>query len=316
VAFSPIANRPGYETTRLLDACQQAGVLAVSFPWLEWRGYFPHAAKRPFLARPAWQYLALLQSAARAVDQSTYRAEVAGMFADREVVLEALKCTTSVLQVHEKMHNCIITISEFVLSNFRSARLFLTPDHPSKLLYNFVVRQLSERLDLLVDDAFYKSVEEPQYGIKTPITPDVGRRLGLDLVDANYQNNECISRATVFPWEEYLELCFGIGAGASIYRATRPILLKRAPEPSTALGSDQLIPVRQGTILVAWPTASPSIGNHRRVRLAWAEQAIRRETADWKCIYVFLGHWEERLTATALQPATGDAPLSLAPPLG
>src|SRR4051812_46543726 len=36
VVFSPITSYPGYETVRLLEACKQAGVLAVSYPWLEW----------------------------------------------------------------------------------------------------------------------------------------------------------------------------------------------------------------------------------------------------------------------------------------
>ena len=63
VVYSPIENKGAYNTAHLDDACRRLGIPAIRYPWLEWHGYCPGAAKGAFAGRVQWFYPALAAAA-------------------------------------------------------------------------------------------------------------------------------------------------------------------------------------------------------------------------------------------------------------
>lgn len=145
VVLSPILNRPGYLTADLVPVLRAGGVRVLSFPWLQWQGYFPLVRKAPFMGQSAWHHALLPPEVWEAPPQAMVN-RVMEQLADPDLPQEHLARTTQVLRRNEELGECEIRVADHILAHHRQQRLFMTPDHPAKALYEVVAGAVSEAL--------------------------------------------------------------------------------------------------------------------------------------------------------------------------
>jgi hypothetical protein len=179
VVFSPVRNKGEWNTDLLKARCDELRIPTVSFPWLQWNGYFPDVgdADRP---PHRWTYKRLVQMA----KAGATLADIRSVALDPNGLdpLGYPEYATSTLESHEG--GLDICISEFIRANFRERRLFWTPDHPTLVLYGFVQTQIAERLGLMLN--VFARHEEPHADMLT-ILPGVVSALGLRFQGEEYR---------------------------------------------------------------------------------------------------------------------------------
>lgn len=292
IVFSPILRRKGYETSRLIEACIKNNVKYVCYPYLEWRGYFPYIKDGYFVNAPSWYYPSSIVLARNINDFNNYMQEFNRPFKEDNFLFENLESTTEILRNHEKMGQCDVTISDFIVEEFRNKRLFLIPSHPSQALWIEVVKRLNQLLKLPLDPAYLYSAAEPQDGVKVPIHPDVSERLGLRFQDADFQNKASHFGSRTIPWSDYMRLAYGFGRDSTMRQSISPTAIKRFLQSANTLSIDDCIKVPNNTILQAraTPAEDPS---HLKLDITWAEPKIRHQVMGWDNVYIFKPHWLE-----------------------
>jgi len=199
VVFSPILNQPGYDTAGLPERCRKVGVRTLSFPWLQWSGYFPGIAKGVSpLGHDEWFYPHLTARAGRASSLRAFERETYDGFLDAaqgepdsaEWVRGALAETSGILARRERECAVDLPVSQFIEAWHRKTRLFLTPDHPSIALYRIVAAGVSERLGIPLDRSLAYTSWEPQPTPQTPIMPAVHHHLALPFTGGDYAGAE------------------------------------------------------------------------------------------------------------------------------
>ena len=195
VVFSPIVNQPGYETAMLPERCRDLGVRSISFPWLQWNGYFPGIVKgvSPFAA-DEWHYPHLIEQARRATSLQAFERRVYEGFRDAAEgepdsagwVRAAVTETSEHLERLERDCAVDLPISGFIAAWRYRVRLFLTPDHPSIALYRVIAADLARHLGIALDGSLAYTAREPQAAPQTPILPSVHHHLGLPFTGGDY----------------------------------------------------------------------------------------------------------------------------------
>lgn len=289
VVMSPVLNKPGYNTDMVLEACGAAGVPAVVYPWIEWRGYHPYAVKRPFMGGTHWVHRIPLepgQETGPAFEQA-----LALAMSDRGAVHDLLERTTQALRHNETRGACTLTLSEFILDNYRRQRLFLTPDHAAKPLYRYLVAEVSRQIGIGIAPEFYASNDEPQAGKLTPILPAVAQALDLDFMDPEFRTTEGLLAGRTVHGSEYLELLGGSLAGMGLWQAKGRTRLKRRPVASAALGADEWVELQAGDTLQAATVLKQD--GHLEVRPVWAHRrgSGRLRLPAWDSAFLFTQHW-------------------------
>ncbi|RYI00456.1 MAG: hypothetical protein EON48_17680 [Acetobacteraceae bacterium] len=170
VAYSPIRNKGDWNTSILQARCDELGVKTVSFPWLQWNGYFPDVGDAPAPHRWTYQRLACLAGNGATLDELRQVA----LDPDGFDALNYLEYAFRALSEHES--GLDFQIGEFIRRNFRDRRLFWTPDHPTLALYTYVQKQIAQRLGIWIN-AFARH-EEP-HSDALIILPGVKRSLAL-----------------------------------------------------------------------------------------------------------------------------------------
>ena len=199
VVFSPIVNQPGYNTASLPEHCRGLGVRTLSFPWLQWSGYFPGIAKGASpLGCDEWHYPHLAEQARRAASLEAFERQVYDGWRDAAEgepdsagwVRGALAETSDRLARRERECGIDLPVSQFIDATWRRVRLFLTPDHPSIALYRVVAAGIAERLGIALDRSLAYTAWEPQAAPQTPILPSVHHHLGLPFTGGDYAGTE------------------------------------------------------------------------------------------------------------------------------
>jgi hypothetical protein len=293
VVFSPIENRVGYETARLEDACARHGTRAISYPWIEWRGYHPFSEKGDFITRQAWRYPGLHPLARETATELGFIAAADRYFSPPAMVRTELERTTEHLMAHEERHRCSLRLSAFILAHYRLTRLFLTPDHPAKPIYDMVVRTLNQLLSIPFDARYFDATWEPQHGITLPIHPRVAEALELSFVPSGYQNVLSDLGDRVVPLAEYLRLCRGFGRGNLVLRAKEATYLKRHPALSTALPESEKLRLPPNSLLQCQVEGLPTDPSHARLDINWTSAAAQ-DAQFWPETYIYRPHWEVR----------------------
>ena len=181
LVYSPIENKGAYNTAALRDHCREIGKEAICFPWLEWHGYCPGASKGQFKSRHQWFYPDLIDLAKGFDDFDSFRNHIIEHFPGDEIIDHVLRLSSKWLAAAEDRHGMTVRLSDFVESYHRASRLFLISDHPSRMTYEHILRQIVDQLSLPFNEEAL--VEEPQWQCRTPIFPRVAQRLGLEFED-------------------------------------------------------------------------------------------------------------------------------------
>ena len=216
VVYSPIENKGAYNTSHLDDACRRLGLLAIRYPWLEWHGYCPGAAKGTFAGRVQWFYPALAAEAAGfAGSFEAFCDQVIACFPDDRTIDACLETSTAHLRAAEQRHDTSFSVCAHILAGYRAQQLFLVPDHPGRQLYGAVLLRILERLGMAPADAVRRLARlppgEPQGRWRTPIFPRVAQRLGLAFADGGWVDDEAVPGRAV-DLRTYLRFYFHPGS--------------------------------------------------------------------------------------------------------
>lgn len=180
VVYSPIRNKDEWNTDHLVQRCRDQGIATISFPWLQWNGYFPDVMKVEGHPPHIWGYRRLADFAAEGWSAERLLAEARSLEAFNP--LPYADWSFSALREHEA--DTDIAISGFIEASFRAQRLFWTPDHPTLPLYRFVMTAIADRLGLALKPS--ATFNEPHRD-SLPILPGVAAALGLTFPGGDYR---------------------------------------------------------------------------------------------------------------------------------
>jgi len=194
------------------------------------------------------------------------------------------------LEEIEKACGVDITISKFVSDNYRSKRLFLTPDHPSVHVYKYVAKEIANRIGVELDKSFFASETELQPELKIPIMPQVSEQLGLEFCDTEYENAAKLGKAISMLQLAKLEY-YSVGDRVAL-TAGRSTFAKRQPQHSRSLGLAEVLAIERGDIVVGIMNPMDRRDGHYCVDIAELRRA-----ADGLFVpigrraYLFDEHW-------------------------
>ena len=290
IVFSPIYNQPGYNTAELMEFCSKRSKKSVPFPWIQWNGYFPSAAKKSGARDSGWGYNFVHQLAAQSKNYQDYVRAVENGLPISEVKSYFDKSTNRLIE-DEYRGQMEIKLSEFILQNFKERRLFFTPDHPTMYVYKFLAPLIAEKIGLELDSSFASSGFEPQYGIKLPIFPIVAQQLGLNFVDSDYQHSEKLP-GNWLHMHDYLKSIWIQHKKGLLATAVEPTILKKRPLLKARLGPDEYMEIAEGSLIMS-DRIEQHIDGHfivegSKLYLPWSEAPIVSSEPR----FLFGPHWE------------------------
>ena len=292
IVFNPIFRYPGYETSRLIEECIKKNVKYVCYPYLEWRGYFPHIKEEYFINMPFLHYPIAVDLASKYENFDSYLVQFDKHFSEGDYIFENLEATSETLRQNEKLGDCNVIISDYIAREYRKQRLFLIPSHPSQVLYKEMIKRLSDEIDLPIDPSYLYSAAEPQEGVKVPIHPIVSTRLELNFQDADFQNNTSSFGNRTIPWSDYMRLSYGFGKGGTMWQANSPTAIKCVLGQTDELSLNEFIRIPKGTIFQARASSTSDL-LHLSLDVTWADPEFRHKIMNWKDLYIYKNHWDE-----------------------
>jgi hypothetical protein len=185
--FSPINNKEQWNTDRLKKKCEDCGVSTISFPWLQWNGYFPNITKMNYNGNDIWFYKSLMDKASEYDNVDLYISAVMDPDSNIFDVRKNFDETTGRLIEHESNNATDVIVSKYILKNYQRKLLFLTPDHPTRVLYTEVLRQILRKINKVSWPIWIS--EEPQNEAWTPILPYVSKQLELNFTRTHFRYN-------------------------------------------------------------------------------------------------------------------------------
>jgi hypothetical protein len=182
IAYSPVRNKDQWNTSRLVERCDALGIRTVSFPWLQWNGYFPDVMELTGQAPHIWSYRRFVELAAQGWTDAQLLADARSREAFNP--LPYLDWAFATLEQHEA--DVDVPISGFIRDNFRARRLLWTPNHPTLELYRFVMQGIADRLGLKLKLKLFERLDEPHRD-SLIILPGVAEALALSFVGGDYR---------------------------------------------------------------------------------------------------------------------------------
>jgi hypothetical protein len=288
VVFNPILNKQDYNTTNLREYCRGHGIRCISYPWLQWGGYFPGVTKTPPPWYSGWWISGLDVVAEKAGSFDAFCDAVLHGNALAEDALSRLDATTTFLRRLES--HADLSVVPFILDNFRDQRLFLTPDHANTALYKHLVWQIADALSCRIDESFYHSTREVQEGITMPILPSVGRALGLKFPAGDFENTFVLGHR-VFSLVEFLKLHYYRKDIRSAWARTNTRL--RSAIGPDAGGEPIMVKANDRLLVRMLPRDAASAYRQHDVLAALAGSAKLRKLVDRavRGYYFYSQHW-------------------------
>ena len=189
--MNPVFNKGEWNTSHIEDYVKRVGgVKIIKYPWLQWNGYWPDAKKIKFGKSEIWNMPSLNQLAS---NSSTFNEFYEKTFDQKNFHLlaeENLESTTNKLKDNERRGLVDINFADWILENYRTHRLFLTPDHPSTYLYKKLISEISKISGIKLDPQFYHTSTELQEGVRLPIIPGIEKSLGLNFSGIEWAHKE------------------------------------------------------------------------------------------------------------------------------
>lgn len=250
VIYSPIVREGEYNTNELAAFLDAHKIGRLSYPWLEWRGYFTGVLKKN---NSGWYYPWLIGIANSFGDFDDFVRYVDNM--DREDsaiagrVEQEFAQTSQILGWQEEANATDIRVLRFIEENHKTRRLFLTPDHPALALYAFVMKEIVRHTGLDADLSRLPSIE-PQAGLVTPVLPFVRRSLGLAFCGDEFEDRRFTNSDRAVPLREYLKIPFHVSKGWVALEAVAPTFLKAREANAADLPDAEKIGVAAGTVVL------------------------------------------------------------------
>jgi hypothetical protein len=149
--FSPVLNKPGFNTEPLEKYAISNGIKTISYPWLQWNGYHPYMSidrsnNDGLISNYTWYFHRLLRELASEHKTFASFLEAAQSFRPSESAEIHLMQTTEMLRQAEL--DTDIKVSDFILKHYHNTLLFHWPAHPTNYLYAYF---LSELIQLITD---------------------------------------------------------------------------------------------------------------------------------------------------------------------
>ncbi len=301
VVFSPIRNKADYNTTHLEDYLSGKDVRFIKFPWLQWEGYFPGMSRVSFPWYNGWWPTALEALGDQFGTFDEFRAAVYDGSVLQEEALRSFELTTERLRIAEV--DCDVRVADFILENFRTRRMFLTPDHAGVELYKHVARQIADRLGCTLDPAFLESTVEMQAGISFPVLPAVRRALGIGFPGGEFESNLFFG-TTRLSMTEYLHMVYHRRQLlAAVAVANTRIYPVAAPEPAAETLAVAGSHAKVGTSILLQKTDHPRAKGFGTYRLV----AVHRGSKDtaglgMKLVRLYARHWSLGQSVEGAEP--------------
>jgi hypothetical protein len=210
VIYSPIENKGAYNTAFLKDACRKAGVSTICFPWLEWHGYAPGAKKVALSPTLDWAYPELFSQASNFSNFDSFVESTLRNFPSREAVRQIVKLSTRHIEGAERRADADVSVSGFIQREYKAQRLFLTSDHPSKVLYSKVLNDIADRAGIELRDGARELAQEPQPELVMPVFPIVAEELELEFAADPWRDDYAMTEI-----RDFLRLHYVHGANDS-----------------------------------------------------------------------------------------------------
>ncbi|WP_085318103.1 WcbI family polysaccharide biosynthesis putative acetyltransferase [Derxia lacustris] len=284
VVFNPILNKEDWNTVHLEDACRRIGRPFIKYPWLQWAGYWPTPRRRTWGRFAEWglsSVLGLTGMLESASDPAAFERFYGALFEPRHFAAampQMMELTTEQLRKREQECAVDVSISDFILANYRRSQLFLTPDHPSNALYAHVVRELARLAGLTLDPAYGSQAIEVQEGVRTPILPGVAEAIGLEFSSSDWAHHEFLGR-THYTLREWALSSFPAG-GVTLGVAKANTHIRALDNEDDSVGI-----VRNGRVLaVGLPDVD--IPQH------WAGRLLGADNAGFRRARFFRAHWD------------------------
>jgi hypothetical protein len=277
VVFSPINRAGEYRTALLVEACLDRGVQTVSYPLVQWGGYFPGLVMGD-LGRGHSYYPDLYRLALEYPDFSAFESFIVEGHTLPAAEAYAARCHT-LLRRTEEIGEAQIGVAAIVEREFREKRMMLTATHPARALYCGIVRQLEQHLGVRMDPSFYFGRYEPQTDAKLPILPATVRALGLQFQDGEEINSPYFGDTRARSLRSWLKLYFSGARRAFLYEARVRTNLKSRLAPAESLAPAERVPMRPGDTVLGFelPPDGPA---HTRIRVLDDLHGAARET-EW-----------------------------------
>ncbi|KAB2755183.1 hypothetical protein F9K98_24945 [Brucella anthropi] len=183
--FSPIVNKEEWNTDDIVNVCRKKGVNTISYPWLQWNGYFPGVQKISVLGVQAWFYQFIIDEMQNHCDVHEFIESIIKGGVEKKNIEENIISTTNRLKQNEHDSGTDVIISDFILYNYKKKRLFLTPDHPSRFVYQELLKRIIPKLGFFSWPTYL--FREPQNEAWTPILPSVARSLNLSFSNTTFR---------------------------------------------------------------------------------------------------------------------------------
>ena len=180
VILNPILNRPEYDTKLVEARCDARGIPYFNYTWLQWNGYHPGFAQVRSDVYNGWWCKALAAEAPNYASFADFYATVEDGTILRDIIQAELTKTSNALRAREDAGDAHIRLTDYILENYRRQRLFLTPDHPSNVVYQYVFERLRDIAGLEIDIDLTTLDRELQYGVEVPVLPSVVQELDLE----------------------------------------------------------------------------------------------------------------------------------------
>ncbi len=203
VVFSPILNKDAWNTDHLVERCAALRIPTVSFPWLQWNGYFPdvmHVEQPPHI----WGYRRFADRVAQGATPAELLADARNP--DAFNPLPYAEWSFNILEENEAALD--IRVSAFIRQHYQAQRLFWTPNHPTLALYTYVQKEIARRLGIGLKWFARHDEQHPDAFI---ILPGVRDALGLDFTGEEYRPAEWNKGIGV---ERFVQLTFELFGNA------------------------------------------------------------------------------------------------------
>lgn len=204
VVYSPILNKGVFNTSFLEERCDALGIKRVSYPWLQWGGYYPGAEKRPHVD---WAYADLIRARRGHSSFAGFKDWALSQWLSADEIRARFEQTTRHLREHEERSGTDVRVCDFIMDTHRARQLFVTPDHPSVELYRYVFKEICDRLGVALDPAFNALTAQFHDEHLLPILPMTAEALGLEFVAGDYSLESKLGRR-VYSYTEMLEIFY------------------------------------------------------------------------------------------------------------
>lgn len=286
VIFSPIRNKGDYNTSYLECFLKSQGIPFLKYPWLQWEGYFPGTVRSPYSWFVGWWPSSLESLVEKCNSKQEFLDSVYSGLALLDSISSNFERTTARLIAGER--DCDIKISDMILSNYQSKRLFLTNDHAGLELYKYIVAEIAGWLCAFVDPAFYNSNTEVQRGIQLPILPSVSKALGIQFPGGDFLNKYMIGDG-ILSMTEYLGLIWSARSVFVAFSTCDTRIYSLSPN----MQKGQAFQVRNGAQVLLMDTGAGRVGNHHNYKLV----AFRRGSTKvldklaYSEVLLYKSHW-------------------------